>query len=132
MKKLLLLISVLSLFAYSCNRDDRAAGGGTGLQQEEQMPERSQTFEDSDVDVVEPSLQEDSDMQRMDERDPAFDTDPALESDPTFESGPGMQEEQIRYQDEPLDTTDQRDSSMGSGTDTAPEAEPTDATGIQQ
>lgn len=127
MKRFLLLISALSLFAYGCNREG-ASSRDAGLMQEETV-ERG-TFDNTDVEVVEPAMQEDSDIQRMEE------SDPMLESDPVLEQDPGMQEEQIRFNEsesiDSMDTVDERDSSMGSGTDTAPAGEPTDATGIRQ
>lgn len=121
MKRTLLLLSILSLFAYGCNRDEQEPAADMGMEEEQQRMNDVEAIPEADVEAVEPSMQEDSDMQRMDE------TDPALESQP------GMQEEQTRFED--LDSQgmgDERDSSMGSGTDTAPEAEPTDATGIEQ
>lgn len=128
MKRILFLISILSLFAYGCNRDQQEpAGGGTGLQEEQQRPDDVQALPESDVESVEPSMQEDSGTQRMEE------TDSTMESDEAFDSQSGMQEEQSRFNDQDSQNMgDERDSSMGSGTDTAPEAEPTDATGIQQ
>lgn len=135
MKRILFLLSILSLVAVGCNRDEQQpAGGGTGMQEEQQLPsdtqslpEDSQNMEtspDANVEEVEPSMQEMEDTE--------IESDPALEQDPTMQD-PGMQEEEFRNQDvDTMDTTDERDSSMGSGTESAPVSEPTDATGVQQ
>lgn len=129
MKRILFLVTILSLFAYGCNRDEQSADRGTGMQEEEQLGTDSQAYPqdeevspDSNIEEVDPTMQEEQTRpESMEESDPAMDSDQS------------MQEEEMRGE-EPgtFDTTDERDSSMGSGTDTAPEAEPTDATGVQQ
>ena len=111
MKKFLLLFSVLSLLAVGCNRDE-AAPERRGMMEEEQTP--TDTYDlpaEEGVQEME-DVEMDRDMESMEESEPV------------------MQEEETLYDDPEM--IDERDSSMGSGTDTAPEAEPTDATGIQQ
>lgn len=54
MKKILLMLSVLSLMIYGCNRNEEpATGAGTGMQQEE-----SRSMDTAPSDVVEPDMRD--------------------------------------------------------------------------
>lgn len=113
MKRILFLLSILSLVAVGCNRDEQQpAGAGTGMQEEQQIPSDTQTYPedsqnmetapDANVEEVEPSMQEMEDTEVME-------SDPALEQDPSLEQDPTLQEEEIRPEGE-MDTTEEFDT----------------------
>lgn len=99
MKRILFLLTILSLFAYGCNRDEQPAGGATGMQEEEQLGTDSQAFPEDEV-APEATVEEvDPAMQEEQTRPEDMQTDPALEQDPSMDpemQDPGMQEEEIR------------------------------------
>lgn len=103
MKRILFLLSILSLVAVGCNRDEQQpVDAGTGMQEEQQLPSDTEVMPDANVEEVEPTMQEMEDTEVME-------SDPALEQDPAFEQDPALQEEEIRPEGE-MDTVDEFDT----------------------
>ena len=86
MKKILFLLTILSLFAYGCNRDERPADEA-GMQEEEQLGTESQAY---------PQDEQVSPDANVEEIDPDMQEEQVRPHDPSMDSDPGMQEEEVR------------------------------------
>lgn len=103
MKRILFLLSILSLVAVGCNREEQIpVDTGTRMQEEQQIPSDTEAMPDTNVEEVEPTMQEMEDTEVME-------SEPALEQEPVIEQDPNLQEEEIRPEGE-MDSTEEFDT----------------------